>query len=126
MTTHAVLAGRRILLVEDEYFIAEEMLRAFEDSGAEIIGPAPTVEDALRLLAATAMLDGAVIDINLRGEMGYPVADAFMARGVPFLFTTGYDARHIPPRYAHIKHCEKPIEPARIAKVLFGKGDAAA
>lgn len=114
------LAGRRILLVEDEYFIADDLVRAFEADGATLVGPVSSIDDALDLIGGTDRVDGAVLDINLRGEMAYPVADALSARGVPFVFATGYDAAAIPPRYAHVPRCEKPVEAARIAAALFG------
>ena len=120
ITTAPTLAGRRILLVEDEYFIVDDMVRSFEASGAKIVGPAASVDDALKVIRATGHLDGAVLDINLHGEMAYPVADALIERGVPFLFATGYDEATIPPRYAKVVRCEKPVDPDKIAKALFG------
>jgi ActR/RegA family two-component response regulator len=118
-TVPAALEGRRILLVEDEYFIVDDMVRALEASGAGVIGPVASVDDALDLIETTN-LDGAVLDLNLRGEMAYPVADALIERGVPFVFATGYDKAMIPPRYAHVTRLEKPVETDRIARALFG------
>lgn len=94
----ASLAGRRLLLVEDEYFIMSEMLQAFEAAGADIVGPVSGVAEGLDLISKTERLDGAVLDINLQGEMAYPIADALMARGVPLVFATGYDEASIPAR----------------------------
>ena len=113
------LAGRCVLLVEDDYFIADDLIRTFEASGAEVVGPVASVAGALDLIAATERLDGAVLDINLQGEMAYPVADALVARGVPFVFATGYDEASIPARFAHIIRCEKPVESEKIARALF-------
>ena len=114
------MAGRHVLVVEDEYYIADEMRHIFEEAGAEVLGPVPTVEAALDLLSQASNLDGAVLDINLQGEVGYPVADALMERGVPFVFATGYDAAAIPSKYDAVGRCEKPVEARRIAKALFG------
>ncbi|MGU3540569.1 response regulator [Methylobacterium sp. A54F] len=114
------LAGRRVLLVEDEYFIADDMRRALEERGAEVLGPVGSVDTALALIAETPRIDGAVLDINLRDVMAYPVADRLRERGVPFLFATGYERSTIPARYADVRHCEKPVEAARIADLLFG------
>ncbi|WP_375465598.1 response regulator [uncultured Methylobacterium sp.] len=114
------LAERRVLLVEDDYFIVSDMARSFEADGAEVVGPAASVADALALLAGTPHLDAAVLDINLRGEMVFPVAEALEARGVPFVFATGYDRVAVPPRYAAVAHYEKPVEPAAIARALLG------
>ena len=116
----STLAGRRLLVVEDDYLIATDLARTFEAAGAEVVGPAATLDDALDLVEDTTHLDGAVLDINLHGEMAYAVADALLARGVPFVFATGYDEGSIPPRFAHATRCEKPVEPERIARALFG------
>ena len=113
------LRGRRLLVVEDEYLIAASLARELEGRGAEVVGPAGSVRDALALVeAAGGRLDGAVLDINLRGERVYPVADALAALGVPFVFVTGYDARVIPDAYAGVPRCEKPVSPALLSRVL--------
>src|SRR5215831_12964067 len=98
--TSGPLEGRRILLVEDECFIADDMAEEFKRSGAEIVGPAATVGHAIQHIRDTAKLDGAVLDINLHGETVYPVADLLAEQGVPFVFSTGYDSPLIPTRYA--------------------------
>ncbi|MGU3362955.1 response regulator [Methylobacterium sp. M6A4_1b] len=83
------LSGRRVLVVEDEYFLADELDQALEEAGATVLGPAPSVRAALDLLESGPAPDVATVDVNLGGEMAYPVAEALLARGVPFLFTTG-------------------------------------
>ena len=113
------LRGRRLLVVEDEYLIAASLARELEGRGAAVVGPAGSVRDALALVEAEGdRLDGAVLDINLRDERVYPVADALAARGVPFVFLTGYDARAIPDAYAGVPRCEKPVSPALLARTL--------
>jgi CheY-like chemotaxis protein len=113
------LRGRRFLVVEDDYAIAKDIARWLEDAGAEVVGPAGTVEDALELVESEAFpLDGAALDINLHGETVYPVADALAARGVPFVFATGYDADVIPEAYAGVPRCEKPVDRAQLARAL--------
>ena len=111
-------AGRRVLLVEDDYFIANTLAAELAGCGAEVLGPAATVEAALELIA-TARIEAAVLDINLHEVMSYPVAEALQAGGIPFVFATGYDKVTVPPRFAHVPHCEKPVEPAALAKALF-------
>ena len=113
------LDGKRILLVEDEYFIVQDLARAFTAAGATVVGPAATLTDALKLIASSGTLDGAVLDINLQGEMVYPVADALMTRGVAFVFSTGYDGDVIPARYDGYARCEKPISPEQVGQTLF-------
>ena len=115
-------AERHVLLVEDEYFIADEMRRAFEDGGAEVLGPVGRVDEALALIGRTGRIDGAVLDVNLHDETVYAVADALRERGVPFVFATGYEPASIPARFADVRRCEKPVEPRRIIEALFRRG----
>jgi len=113
------LRGRRLLVVEDEYMIAMELTRSLEELGAEVVGPAGSVEDALELVGRDGgRLDAAVLDINLRDERVYPVADALTARGVPFVFATGYDSMAIPSSYASAPRCEKPVDKLQLARLL--------
>lgn len=104
------LNGRRVLVVEDEYLLAEDLRAALERQGAEVMGPVATVAGALDLLRRGPAPVIAILDINLQGEMVYPVADALRARGIPFIFATGYDAQAIPPAYAGVPRAEKPVE----------------
>jgi len=117
--TDPQLAHKRVLVVEDDYLVAMDLVRALERAGAQVIGPAPAVDAALNALADAAP-DGAILDINLGGEMAFPVADALLERGVPFVFATGYDAQVIPARFTHVKRCEKPMASEQICAALFG------
>ncbi|MGI4765366.1 MAG: response regulator [Janthinobacterium lividum] len=119
MTARGEMAGRRVLVVEDDYFIAKGLVRHLRAAGVEVVGPAATVADALDLVRA-GPLDGAVLDINLQGELAFAVADALVERGVPFVFTTGYSADVIPERYTGIVRCEKPVDPGVLTTALFG------
>lgn len=113
------LVGRTILVVEDDYMLAQDITRAFKHSGAEILGPVSNVADALDLLETATALDGAVLDINLMGEMVYPVADALKRRSVPFVFATGYDMDQMPMRFDQVTCFQKPIDPNKLADALF-------
>lgn len=120
MMTPKSLAGRRILLVEDDYFIADDFAAAFEAVGATVVGPVATLPAGLALVEGAEHLDGAVLDINLQGEMVYKLVDALRARGVPVVFASGYDRDAIPERYADVPLCDKPLDPTRCANALFG------
>ena len=113
------LAGRRILIVEDEYFIADDLAQVLARFGAEIVGPVATRDGALGLLATAEPVDLAVLDINLRSESVFPVADLLTERGVPFVFATGYDQASIPAQYQHVPRWEKPVAPAALAQALL-------
>jgi CheY-like chemotaxis protein len=119
MTTTSRLSDKRVLVVEDEYLVAMDMSAYLEAAGARVVGPASNVRAALEAVEHTE-LDAAILDVNLRGEMAYPVADALTARGIPFVFTTGYDANAVPARFAGVKRCEKPTTPEAISRALFG------
>jgi len=115
------LTGRRILIIEDEHIVAESLSRVLRAWGAVIVGAAATVEQALTMIDSPAPIDGALLDINLRGVRAYCVADALIVRGVPFAFTTGYSALLIPEQYRHVAVLQKPFEPEEIARALFSR-----
>jgi len=109
MATKESLAGMRILIVEDEYLLAADLSRALQSRKVTVIGPHPDVSSGLRALQAGG-IDAAVLDVNLRGQNSYPIAGELAARGIPFLFTTGYDDWAIQPEYAHVARLEKPFD----------------
>jgi len=112
------LAGCRVLVVEDEYYIADDIARALRGLGAEVVGPVADRDEALALLAAGERVDAAVLDINLQGEMVYPVAEALTGHGVPFVFATGYDQAAIPSGYEHVARWQKPFDPDALVRAL--------
>jgi CheY-like chemotaxis protein len=114
-------AGRRVLVVEDEYLLAMRIADEFGKLGVETIGPANTLERALDLVEHGGHRDGAVLDIKVRDDMVFPVADALRARGVPFVFATGYDRQAIPDRYSDVAHYQKSLHPAHVLRALFLK-----
>ncbi len=87
------LLGQRILIVEDEGLVALELQFAFEDEGAEIVGPAQSLARALDLATQDEEIDLALLDVDLAGENVFPVAELLRRRGVPFAFHTGHGSR---------------------------------
>lgn len=112
------LHGRRVLVVEDEYFVADDLARALTRAGAKVVGPAADPDAALALLREHNDIDGAVLDINLKGDTDYSVADALQARGVPFCFATGYDAAALPGRYQDVPRWQKPFDTAKLVRSI--------
>ncbi|HET6805542.1 MAG TPA: response regulator [Frateuria sp.] len=113
------MVGRRILVVEDEFLLAYALVDMLEDRGAEVLGPTMSVDQALGLIEGTTRLDGALLDINLHGEISFAVADALAERGIPFTFATGYDESVIPARFADVPCHQKPLDPHRVLADLI-------
>ncbi|HYH23310.1 MAG TPA: response regulator [Azospirillum sp.] len=117
MTAEEGLNGLRLLLVEDEAMVAMMLEDMLGDFGCEIVGPAASVAAALEL-AGHEGLDGAILDVNVGGEPIYPVAEALVARGVPFVFTTGYGAADIDRRFADAPAVQKPFSTGALRDAL--------
>jgi CheY-like chemotaxis protein len=109
--------GLRVLIAEDEYFLAQDLADRFQNLGAEVLGPAGTVAEALTL-ASREGIDGAVLDVNLRGERVYPVADLLRQKQVPFVFASGYGGELEPDAYSNIPRCIKPVDFEVLAQAL--------
>ena len=113
------LAGRRVLLVEDDYFLADEMCRTLEGAGAEVVGPVGRVEEAIGLINDAEHLDAALLDVNVHDVMITPVADLLRQRAVPFCFATGYDQAAMPERHADARRLEKPVEATVVVREIL-------
>lgn len=103
------LDGRHVLVVEDEFVIADDIATMLRECGAEVIGPAATLPTAVRLADQSERIDAAVLNINLQGVEVFPLARDLRQRGVPFLFLTGYGEELIPHEFAEIVKCHKPV-----------------
>jgi two-component sensor histidine kinase/CheY-like chemotaxis protein len=114
----AKLRDKRILVVEDEYLVAEEMADRLRAAGCLVSGPFGTLIEALRV-AATDDLDGAVLDINLNGDLVWPAAHALRARGIPLIFSTGYsETIRPPPELQDALQVEKPVRREQLLSAL--------
>ena len=89
MTESSSLNGRKILVVEDEWLIAQHLSILLEDMGCEVVGPVATVDKAIEKIMAET-IDCALLDANLNGTSSAPVVDALAAKNVPFIIITGY------------------------------------
>jgi DNA-binding NtrC family response regulator len=115
--TSRLLSGCRVLVVEDEAMVSwllEDMLAGL---GCEVVGPAARVDQALMMIDA-AVIDAAVLDVNLNGQKSYPVADMLAARGVPFTFSTGYKKDSLPISYQRFPILQKPFHRSTLANTL--------
>jgi CheY-like chemotaxis protein len=114
---NGLLAGRRILVVEDEMLVLMHIEMALEELGCTEISAASNVADAVGLLAGQSF-DAAMIDVNLRGEKSYPIADVLTQRGIPFAFSTGYSDHGIRTDFDHRPVLNKPYSQENLA-VMF-------
>jgi CheY-like chemotaxis protein len=117
MSAPAVLAGRRILIVEDEMLIALALADMVTALGCTSV-LAARVGKAVAL-AMTQPFDGAILDMNLAGEAGYPIADELAKRDIPFVIATGYDAEGIEAGYRDRPMLPKPYFAAQVEAVLL-------
>ncbi len=113
------LAGRRILVVEDEFLVAEYIVEILRSAGAEVLGPLHALDEALAFLSEpVAGLDAVVLDVNLHGHPSYPVADILQRHGIGFVFTTGYDGSSLDAAYREHPRCEKPFREETLLAAL--------
>jgi DNA-binding response OmpR family regulator len=111
------LEGQRILLIEDEFVVAAMLEEALQEAGCEVVGPVPRVRQALQI-AADEAFDIALLDVNLSGELVFPVAKVLAKREVPFVFMTGYNRNVLPPEYADRPSIGKPFKLVRLLNLL--------
>ena len=103
------LSGRRILVVEDEFFIADEVARTLRQAGAEVLGPCSNTDSASRKLQEEGRPDAAVLDLFLAGKSPLELIRKLRGEGVPVVIATGYDVAAIEPELQGLPRCEKPI-----------------
>ena len=113
------LAGRTVLVIEDDFYLADDARSILENAGANVLGPVGNVEDALALLKQ-AKPDCALVDINLGTGPNFELASALRSRMVPWIFLTGYDASTIPSEFAHAPRLGKPVDARGLISAVAG------
>ncbi len=104
------LQNSRVLVVEDDFLIGDALTEVLEAQGAVVVGPIGWTCEALDVVRELApRFDIAVLDVDLHGERSYPIADTLLSRGIPFVFTTGYNAEAVEPAYRAHPRFEKPL-----------------
>jgi DNA-binding NtrC family response regulator len=111
------LDGKRVLVIEDEYYIADDLRRILEAVGAEIVGPLSTLEKAHQALDEDRF-DCAVIDLNLHGESALPIADRLNEAGRSFAIATGYGSGSVPDRLKDVPRVEKPFDAPALLQLV--------
>ena len=116
--TAAARGTVRLLIVEDQFMSALALVHAVEQLGVSVIGPAPTVDEALRLIEE-GECDAALLDINLGNETVEPVAKRLDELGRPFVFVTGYASpKLIDPRFKSHTVIPKPVDAVLLRSVM--------
>ncbi len=117
-----LLKGRTILVVEDDYIAALDLKQMIEERGGTVVGPVGQLAQA-QTLARSEAFDAAILDVKLDGELTLPLADDLIARGVPVILSTGYEAAMLPDRFAKTPRLSKPFtDPSleRVTRRIFG------
>ena len=112
------LTGRRVLVIEDEYFLADDIARALTALGARVVGPYGDLAEATGVVDRDIAIDAAIMDINLRNDMVFPLARLLRSRKVPLVFTTGYDRNSIEPEFQDVQLWGKPLDINAMARDL--------
>ena len=113
----AELIGLRVLVVEDEFLLGIMTEEELLSLGCEVLGPFTTLSAASEAIR-TEEFDIAILDINLDGQMVFPLADRLVERGIPFLFLTGYASLTIPERLRPAPRLTKPLQRASLVKAM--------
>lgn len=111
-----VLTGYRVLVAEDDYFQADDIRDALHNAGAEVIGPVPTLTEAMTQVHNK--VDAGVVDIGLRGTPAWPLAKMLQARQVPFVFATGFGPEVVPSTYSDVPYWAKPLDADKLVTAL--------
>ena len=118
MSTAPGLSGRKILVVEDEWMIAEHLSMLLEDMECEVVGPVGNVADALAK-AENEQIDCALVDANLNGSSSSPIVEVLVAKDMPFIMVTGYGGLELPtPAMNAASRLNKPFTAPELARAL--------
>ncbi|PSC03422.1 response regulator [Alsobacter soli] len=111
-------SGLRVLVVEDELLVALALEDILNDMGCEIVGPFSQIEEA-ESAARSERLDAAILDVNVRGRLIYPVAELLAQRGVPVLFCSGYaDTPVLPQPFRSLPQVAKPYDEIALRRAM--------
>ena len=113
------LVGLQVLVVEDEGMLAMLAKGMLATMGCLVVGVARRVGDALDKIDSLSF-DVVLLDVNLAGTLSYPVAEVLLARGVPFIFTTGYGSASLPPHMMDAPVLSKPYVVSQLQGALVG------
>lgn len=111
------LKHRRVMVVEDQYLIADDLCRALLAAGAEVVGPYASEAKALASIDVGG-IDGVVLDLDLNGCRSMALAERLTTLNIPFVIASGYPDATIPPRFAGLERWPKPYDPVQLTDAL--------
>jgi two-component system, response regulator PdtaR len=114
----AANAMLKVLILEDEFIIADELASMIEEAGHEVVGPTASIDEAMAKLSGPDNPDVAIIDANLRGASSLPVAVKLREKGVPFCVCTGYRSEVLQKTFGDIVVLQKPVTPQALLATL--------
>jgi DNA-binding response OmpR family regulator len=117
MIDRAPLNGCSVLVVDDDYYLAEDSRQALEEAGAAVVGPYGRADEALGSLQEQPP-EFVVLDLNLGSGPNFEVARAVKARGLPMILVTGYDRNIIPPDLADTPCLQKPVSRTKLVQAV--------
>jgi CheY-like chemotaxis protein len=117
--TEGPLNGAKVLVLEDETLVSMMVEDMLLDLGCEVVGPFAKLDQALAFLdGGDGRIDAALLDVNLGGVRSFPMAEALAGKGVPFVFTTGYDESGLPDAWRGRPTLRKPFMMGEMAEAL--------
>lgn len=116
------LSNIRVLVAEDEFYIADDLAKALRTAGAVPVGPVSTTAEAEELLR-NSKIDAAILDMNLRGELAIHLAVKVQAMMLPCLIVSGYSKVELPEAVASLPRLEKPIDCKKVVDALVREID---
>lgn len=120
------LAGNKLLIVEDEYLIGQDLAYGPQREGIDILGPYASTASAIDVLQKTENVGAAILDLNISGHIAFDLAEKLAERNIPFIFYTGYQSVIVPDKFRAVRRVRKPAEWPEIKKALFAGKDTAA
>ncbi len=111
-------APQRVLIVEDEYFIAADLAKVLKGNGMQVMGPAATLDHADAMIAREGLPDAAILDVNVASRLSFDLAADLVAQDVPVMFVTGYDGWHLPGTFRGYPRITKPARPEHLLTIL--------
>jgi DNA-binding response OmpR family regulator len=123
VTTPVAQQGARILVAEDEFLVAIQLEEDLIAAGWSVLGPFTSLQTAT-MAARQDQFDMAILDVNLNGEMVYPLATELKQRGVRLLLVSGYEAANLPEALRGLPRMSKPYDTGALIRRIRGILDA--